>query len=342
MRRSILIAILIALLGLAALQLPRPVQASEESERISAIARASKAVVSIRTYRQNRAKPGIGSGVIINPDGYILTNAHVVKGGRTIKVQLRDKETFDAKIHKMASDRDLAILRIKANDLPTAKIGDSDKLRVGQTVIAIGDPLGFTGTVTLGMISGLGRNIETKGIRYRDLIQTDAAINPGSSGGALLNSRGELIGINALVYTGPPSGYDKAQGLGFAIPIKSAFSVAQQLMASRPSSSLEDEFDSSSRPWLGLSGATLTSSKARDFNIKITNGVFVTQVVEGSPASRANIRPGDTVSALNGVTVKDVGAMVRELNRNRPGDRIKLTVWRNNKKYIVSITLDAH
>lgn len=322
--------------------------ANEESDRVSAIARASKSVVSVRTYRQNRTKPGIGSGVIINSNGYILTNAHVVKGGKTIKVQLKNKKTFEAKIHKMAGDKDLAIIKIDAGSLPAARIGSSDSLRIGQTVIAIGDPLGFTGTVTQGMISGLGRDIETKGIKYKNMIQTDAAINPGSSGGALLNSHGELIGINALVYTGPSNGYDKAQGLGFAIPIKTAYNVAQQLMDSPSDSSLADDddlsagsSDSSNRPWLGLSGATLTLEKAQDFDIKITSGVFVTQVVEGSPAGRANIKPGDTVSAINGATVNSVGTMIKELNKHKAGERIKLTVWRHNKKFIVSITLDA-
>lgn len=319
-------------------------EANEESDRISAISKASQSVVSVRTYRQNRTKPGIGSGVIINSGGYILTNAHVVKGGKKIRVQLKNKKTFDAQIHKIAGDKDLAIIKISAQDLPAARIGNSDNLRVGQTVIAIGDPLGFTGTVTQGMISGLGRNIETKGIKYTNLIQTDAAINPGSSGGALLNSRGELIGINALVYTGPSNGYDKAQGLGFAIPIKNAYSVAQQLMDSPADSSYiadGNDLPSGTRPWLGLSGATLTLEKAQDFNIKITSGVFVTQVIDGSPAGRANIKPGDTVSAVDKVTVGSVGAMVRELNKHNAGDRIKLTVWRNNKKFIVSITLDA-
>jgi len=325
--------------------LPSVSYASEESDRVQAIAKASQSVVSIRTYRQNRTKPGIGSGVIINSDGYILTNAHVVKGGKMIKVQLKNQKTYEAKIHKMASERDLAIIKIDAYALPTAKIGNSDNLKIGQTVIAIGDPLGFTGTVTQGMVSGLGRNIETKGIKYQNLIQTDAAINPGSSGGALLNSRGELIGINALVYTGPSNGYDKAQGLGFAIPIRNAFDVAQQLMSSSSDSSYDSipdsSYDSGGKPWLGLSGATLTLEKAQDFGIKVAGGVFVTQVVEGSPAGRANIKAGDTVSAFNNVTVNSVNAMVRELNKCRPGEKIKLTVWRHNKKFIVTITLDA-
>ncbi|MBQ7528701.1 trypsin-like peptidase domain-containing protein [bacterium] len=336
---------LLIILALVAIIIPTTlVEANEESERVAAIARASESVVSVRTYRQNRNKPGIGAGVIINANGYILTNAHVVKGGKQIKVQLKNKKTFEAKIHKIASDKDLAIIKIGASSLPVAKIGNSDHLRVGQTVIAIGDPLGFTGTVTQGMISGLGRNIETKGIKYQNLIQTDAAINPGSSGGALLNSRGELIGINALVYTGPANGYDKAQGLGFAIPIKSAFDVAQQLISSDSSSSDESSnyiSDSNGRPWLGLSGATLTSEKAKDFDIKLASGVFVTQVVEGSPANRANIKPGDTISAFNGKTINSVNAMLHELARCHAGDKIKLTVWRRNKKFIVSITLDA-
>ncbi|MCR5661588.1 MAG: trypsin-like peptidase domain-containing protein [bacterium] len=314
------------------------VAASEEDQRIEAIAKAAKSVVSVRTYRQNREKPGIGSGVIINPHGYIITNAHVVKGGQTIKVQLRSKKTFNAKIWKMEQESDLAILKINSDNLPVASIGNSDRVRLGQTVIAIGDPLGFTGTVTVGTVSGLNRNVETKGIKYLDLIQTDAAINPGSSGGALVNLHGEVIGINALVYNGPSTGYDKAQGLGFAIPIKTAVNIAEQLISSNPD---ESSYADSGKPWLGIGGETLNFQKARDFDIKITSGVFVTSVTEGSPAYLAKLRSGDTISAVNGTTVTTVRDMQKILNSHKPGDTLKLTVWRNNKKFVVNVTLDS-
>lgn len=345
--QSLSAALIISLILVWAAALVLPAQASqEEEERIRAIERASKSVVSVRTYRQNRDKPGIGSGIIINANGYIVTNAHVVKGGKTVKVQLKNKKTYNAKIWKMAPEQDLAILKINGRGLPTASIGSSSSLRVGQTVIAIGDPLGFTGTVTVGMVSGLGRNIETKGIRYKNLIQTDAAINPGSSGGALVNLNGSVVGINALVYTGPASGYDKAQGLGFAIPISTAIQVADQLISSAPdpvasSGRGSSAASSGGRPWLGLSGETLTLEKARDFDIKITSGVFVTSVVDGSPADSARLRAGDTISGVNGTTVTTVGAMLKQLNRFHAGDTIKLIVWRNNKKFLVSVTLEG-
>lgn len=330
--------VLLSLLLAMFVMLSSLVFANEEEQRIKAIEFASRSVVSVRTYRDNREKPGIGSGVIINPNGYIITNAHVVKGGSSIKVQLRSKKTFVAKVWKMSPENDLAILKINGNNLPVARIGESEYVRVGQTVIAIGDPLGFTGTVTVGMVSGLHRNVETKGIKYVDLIQTDAAINPGSSGGALINLHGELVGINALVYTGPASGYDKAQGLGFAIPVSTAVKVAHKLIKSAPDSG---QASSGDRPWLGISGETLTPAKAMDYDIKVRSGVLVTSVVDGSPAYNARLRAGDAVSAINGETITTVGAMQRALSRFSSGDVIKLTVWRSNKKFSVAVTLES-
>lgn len=343
---QVVTTLLAALLLVISLQ--PPCLASEEDDRIRAIEIASKSVVSIRTYRENRDKPGIGSGVIVNPNGYIITNAHVVKGGDTIKVQLKNKKTFTAKVWKMAQSSDLAILKINATNLPAARMGDSRRVRVGQTVIAIGDPLGFTGTVTVGMVSGLHRNVETKGIQYVDLIQTDAAINPGSSGGALINLRGQVVGINALVYTGPSNGYDKAQGLGFAIPIRTAIDIAEQLISSNPDEESDAPSESAAaetheRPWLGLMGQTLNRQMSRDWDIKITSGVFVTSVTPGSPAAKARIKAGDAISGINKTTVTTVDDMQRILSHCHAGQTIKLILWRANKKYSVPVKLEpAH
>ncbi len=311
-----------------------PVLADVEEQRIQAVEKASKWVVSIRTHRPGKTEPGIGSGVILRSDGYILTNAHVVKGAKVVKVHLKNGKSFTAKVWKMAADQDLALLKIETTGLPVARIGNSDKVRLGQTVIAIGDPLGFTGTVTVGTVGGLNRNVETRGVKYRNLIQTDAAINPGSSGGALVNLQGEVIGINALVYTGPSSGYDKAQGLGFAIPINSAIQLARQLVTSQPRDA------GSAKAWLGLAGENLTPQKAQDFGIKARLGVLVTSVISGSPAANSGVQVGDAVTAIDGTTVRTVPEMLRILASHRPGDSITLTVWRGENRIALPVTLD--
>ncbi len=311
-----------------------PVRADVEEQRIQAVEKASRWVVSVRTHRAGRDQPGIGSGVILRSDGYILTNAHVVKGAKVVKVHLKDGRDFTAKIWKMAQEQDLALLKIEATNLPVARIGNSDHVRLGQTVIAIGDPLGFSGTVTVGTVGGMHRDVETRGIKYQNLIQTDAAINPGSSGGALVNLNGEVIGINALVYTGPSSGYDKAQGLGFAIPINSAIQIARQLALSQPTGS------ASGRPWLGLSGENLNAQKATDYGLKVKVGVLVTAVVTGSPAATAGVQVGDAISAIDGQTVRSVPEMLRMLGGHRPGDSIQVTVWRGETRMVLPVTLE--
>ena len=328
MIRKLALALLSLLLCTAA------ARADVEEQRIQAVEQASKWVVSVRTYRPGREQPGIGSGVLLRSDGYILTNAHVVKGARVVKVTLHDGKSYTAKIWKLAVDQDLALLKIEATGLPVARIGNSEKVRLGQTVIAIGDPLGFTGTVTVGTVGGLHRNVETRGIKYRNLIQTDAAINPGSSGGALVNLKGEVVGINALVYTGPSSGYDKAQGLGFAIPINNAMQIARALALSQPPDG------ASERAWLGLGGENLNPEKAADYGIGVQVGVLVTSVVSGSPASNAGVRVGDAISAIDGQTVRTVAEMVRALGGRKPGDSVTLTVWRGESKMALPVTLD--
>ena len=343
-------------MGIAWLSCSLPCRADEEEQRIRVIDRAQKSVVSVRTYRKNQEKPGIGSGVIIHPDGFIITNAHVVKNADNVKVQLHNKKIFHASIYQLAKDSDLAILHINANGLIPARLGDPEQVRVGQTVITIGDPLGFTGTVTTGMVSSLHRNVETKGIKYRDLIQTDAAINPGSSGGGMFNMKSELIGINALVYNGPANGYDKAQGLAFAIPISTLRKVAKEVLGNNASASAGASSASAKngsnnagsgakfsggRAWLGISGETLTPEKATDYSIRVKNGVLVKSAAEGSPAKRAKLRGGDAISAINGQTVTSTHDMQKILEKYHPGDTILLNVWRADEMFTIKIKLDA-
>lgn len=349
------ISLFIALsIGLTLLIGSLPGHADEEEQRIRVIDRAQKSVVSVRTYRKNQDKPGIGSGVIITSDGYIVTNAHVVKNAETVKVQLFNKKIFNASIYQLAKENDLALLHINANNLTAARLGDSDQVRVGQSVITIGDPLGFTGTVTTGMVSSLHRNVETKGIKYRDLIQTDAAINPGSSGGGMFNMKSELIGINALVYNGPANGYDKAQGLAFAIPVSTLRKVAKEVLGSGTSSHAANKANASAansassasrsgnKAWLGISGETLTPEKATDYSIRVKNGVLVKSAAEGSPAKRAKLRGGDAISAINGQTITSTQDMQNILEKYHPGDTILLNVWRADKMFTIKIKLEAH
>ena len=350
----------LALLSVIMIIMSWPAHADEEAQRIKVIESSSKSVVSVRTYNKSKSKPGIGSGVIISSDGFMVTNAHVIKNADTIKVQLHNKKVYVAKVYQTAKGDDLAILRINATGLPVAKLGNPENVRVGQSVITIGDPLGFTGTVTVGMVSSLHRNVETKGIKYRDLIQTDAAINPGSSGGGMFNMKGELIGINALVYNGPANGYDKAQGLAFAIPIQTVRKVAKDILGSAPAPASTPkkekptankakkgtEKKSSNAPsggahgWLGISGETITPQMATDYNIKIKTGVLVKKAAEGSPAKRAKLRSGDAISAINGNTVTSTSVLQHYLSKSRPGDTILLNVWRGEKMFTIKITLE--
>lgn len=326
--RKLLLAIFV--LSLVA----RVAWADEEQEKIHAIETARKSVVSIRTYRQGQDEPGIGSGVILRSDGYIITNNHVIARAKVVKVSLLGGKTYTAKIWKAAPEQDLALLKIEANNLPVARVGNSDKVKLGQTAIAIGDPLGFSGTVTVGTVGGRGRNVKVAGVDYRNLIQTDAAINPGSSGGALINLQGEVIGINALVYTGPQS-YKHAQGLGFAIPINDAVQLAKKLVQSSTSTAVRG------KAWLGITGENLTEDYQLTYGLPVKKGVMITSVINGSPAGTAGLLVGDTIVGADGQTVLTVAQFLSYLNNKRPGDVVQLAYWRGSKKATVSVTLDA-
>lgn len=307
--------------------------ADSEERRIQAIAKARPGVVSVRTYKQSGGEPGIGSGVIIRADGWILTNHHVIAGSDTVKVTLTNKKQYTAQVLYQAPQHDLAVLRVQAKGLPTVAIGSSKAVKLGQSAIAIGDPLGFQSSVTIGTVGGKDRTVEAGGVTYQSLIQTDAAINPGSSGGALIDLNGRVIGINTLVYTGPRS-YKHAQGLGFAISIDHAMMVVKALTA-RPGENL------TSRPWLGIKGDTLTRDLAESYGIRANKGVLVRNITPGSPAQAGKFRTGDVILKVDGTTILGLTDLTNELNRRRPGDKVKFEVLRKGKVINLGVTLDV-
>ena len=267
-------------------------EGNDEERRVQAIAMARPAVVSIRTYRQSGGDPGIGSGVIIRSNGLILTNHHVIRNADVIKVKTVDDKTYTAQVMHMAPQHDLALIKINARGLTSARIGSSKNVRLGQTAVAIGDPLGFESSVTIGTVGGLKRSVKLNNVDYQSLIQTDAAINPGSSGGALIDLNGRVIGINTLVYTGPRN-WKKAQGIGFAIAIDHAMMVVDALMQRTPESV-------SSKPWLGIKGSTITRDISENYNLAAKRGVLVRSIIPASPAEDAGMRPGDVLVRMDG------------------------------------------
>jgi serine protease Do len=273
-----------------------------------------------RPREQKRAS--LGSGVIVDKDGYILTNYHVVKDADEIKVKLSDKREFKGKVIGADPKTDLAIVKIESDHLPVIKLGDSDKLKIGETVIAIGNPYGLNQTVTSGIVSATGR--ANVGIAdYEDFIQTDAAINPGNSGGALVNVKGELIGINTAIFS-TSGGY---QGIGFAIPSSMVKTVMESLIKE----------GKVVRGWLGVSIQPITPALAKQFKLKEDKGALVSDVTEESPAEKAGIRRGDVITEYNGKEVDEPSNLRNMVASTPPNREVKMKVLRDGK----SITVDA-
>ncbi len=267
---------------------------------------------------------GLGSGVIVTSDGYILTNAHVVKDADEIKVNLSDKRSFTAKIIGTDPESDIAVVKIDASNLPVAKFGDSTKIRVGEIVLAVGNPFGFTHTVTSGIISATGRT-GIGIIDYEDFIQTDAAINPGNSGGPLVNIEGEVIGINTAIAT-RGGGY---QGVGFAIPSSSAQMIMEDLIKT----------GKVRRGLLGVNIQDLNESLAKSFGRTDSDGALVSQVIEGSPAEKAGIKAGDIILKFNNQPVTSAASLKNMVGREKPGSTAKLTIWRDKKTIETQVTV---
>ncbi|UCH79664.1 MAG: DegQ family serine endoprotease [Nitrospiraceae bacterium] len=266
-----------------------------------------------REYKQS----GLGSGVIVDKDGYILTNNHVIKDADEIVVKLSDKREFKGKIIGTDPKTDLAVIRIDDVDLPVINIGNSDDLKVGETVIAIGNPYGLSQTVTSGIVSATGR--ANVGIAdYEDFIQTDAPINPGNSGGALVNIKGELVGINTAIFS-TSGGY---QGIGFAIPTNMAKSVMKSLIKE----------GKVIRGWLGVSIQPVSEDIAEHFNLKEQKGALVAEVVEDSPAEKAKLERGDVIIRYDGREVDDPDHLRNMVAATLPEAKVEISVMRDGKE----------
>ncbi len=266
----------------------------------------------------------LGSGVIVSSDGYIITNNHVIEGASEIKVVLPNKREFKAKLIGADSRSDVAVIKIDEKDLPAITWGDSDKLRAGEMVMAVGSPFGLTQSVTMGIISAVGRaNIGIED--YEDFIQTDAAINPGNSGGALVNMRGELVGINTAIFS-RTGGY---QGIGFAVPSRMAKQVMESLIRT----------GKVVRGWLGVSVQDVTPELSRQFGVPVGEGALVGEVVKGSPAEKAGFKQGDVIIEFNGKEVQDSGHLRNLAASTAVGSKIKVEIIRNQKKESITVTV---
>jgi serine protease DegS len=271
---------------------------------------------------RQRLESSLGSGVVVSENGYILTNNHVVEGADEIQVALRDGRNAEAKIVGTDPESDLAVLKVELDKLPVVTIGQSDEVRVGDVVLAIGNPFGVGQTVTIGIVSAMGRN--TVGINtYENFIQTDAAINPGNSGGALINPFGHLVGINTAIFS-KSGGY---QGIGFAIPGKFAIEVMQELI----------QHGRVIRGWLGIEVQDITPELAESFRLKSAKGVIVAGILRNGPAAKAGLRPGDIIIKLNDTEIENTRQVMNSIAKIKPDDDIKIEIMRQGE----AITLEG-
>ncbi|MGZ5179669.1 MAG: S1C family serine protease [Ramlibacter sp.] len=306
--------------------------------------RASAAVVSINTSKAPERQPqandpwfrfffgdqgegqmqmGLGSGVIVSPEGFILTNNHVVEGADEIEVTLNDSRTARAKVIGTDPDSDLAVLRIGLDRLPVITLGNSDAVQVGDQVLAIGNPFGVGQTVTSGIVSALGRN--GLGInQFENFIQTDAAINPGNSGGALVDVTGQLMGINTAIY----SRSGGSMGIGFAIPVSTAKLVLEGLVKEGVVR----------RGWIGVEPADLSPDLMETFGVKARHGVLITGVLQNGPAAQAGVRPGDVITEVDGKHVTNVSELLTNVAALKPGAPAPFKVQRRDEEVKVTVT----
>jgi serine protease Do len=272
----------------------------------------------------SRQRQGIGSGFILSADGFVMTNAHVVAEAGDVTVRMADgKREYKAKVVGADERTDIALLKIDAKDLPTVKLGDSSKLEPGHWVAAIGSPFGFTNTITAGIISAIGRSLPTES--YVPFIQTDVAVNPGNSGGPLMNLAGEVIGVNSMIYSGTGS----YMGVSFAIPIELALDISKQLQAT----------GKVTRGRLGVAIQPVTPELARAFGLKESQGALVSTVEAGSPADKAGLKTGDVIVSFNGKPVDDANDLPRLVASTKPGATAGMEVLREGKPQEVKVTV---
>jgi serine protease DegQ len=330
--------------GVALIEAPAPTPGTVPAGSFSPAARkASPAVVSINTTKAaarnpnsndpwfrfffgeqgNQPQAGLGSGVIVSPAGYILTNNHVVEGADEIEVILNDSRRGRARVIGTDPDTDLAVLKIELDRLPVIVLGNSDALAVGDPVLAIGNPFGVGQTVTGGIVSALGRN--QLGINtFENFIQTDAAINPGNSGGALVDINGNLMGINTAIY----SRSGGSMGIGFAIPVSTAKMVMEGIVKD----------GQVTRGWIGVEPNELSPELAETFGVKTTSGVIITGVLQNGPAAQAGIRPGDVIVNVAGKPVATVAELLTTVAALRPGSPSRFNLLRRNEKVDLDVT----
>jgi serine protease Do len=274
---------------------------------------------------RSQREQGLGSGVIVSPEGYILTNNHVVDGANDVRVTLSDKREFKARVVGTDAKTDIAVLKIDADSLPSLVIGNSNNLEVGDYVLAIGNPFGLGGTVTMGIVSATGRS--NLGIeQYEDFIQTDAPINPGNSGGALVNDRGELVGINTAILA---NGSEGNQGIGFAVPLSVARNVMDQILHN----------GKVVRAYLGVMSQQVTPAIAKAFHDDKVSGALVSSVAPDSPAAHAGIEKGDIILAVDGQPVADSAQLAMHISLMQPGTDVTVKVLRDGSERTVNARL---
>lgn len=279
-----------------------------------------------RRIPRERREQSLGSGVIVSPEGYILTNNHVVDGANEVKVVLSDKREFSARVIGTDPKTDVAVLKIEASGLQPIVIGDSGKLEIGDYALAVGNPFGVGQTVTMGIVSATRRT--NLGIEeYEDFIQTDAPINPGNSGGALVNERGELVGINTAIISHGSGG---SQGIGFAIPVNLARTVMDQIIKE----------GKVTRSYLGILPQDVTPAVAREHGLQTAAGALVSEVTPDSPAAQAGLKKGDVITELNGKTVTDSNELRMTVSMMRPASNVLLKVFRDGTPRQLKVTLE--
>jgi len=303
----------------------------DEKNVLDIIEKVSKSVVNISTIKlvhnmfyQAVPVSGMGSGTIIDADGFILTNNHVVGGAEKIGVTLWNNEVLEGRIVGLCAAHDIAVVKVKGKNLHAAELGDSDKLRVGQRVYAIGNPFGLAGgpSVTSGVISAINRTIESQRGLIENLVQTDAAINPGNSGGPLVDLEGKVIAINTAIIP-------YAQGIGFAIPINSAKTCTNGMVTE----------GIAKRPWLGVIGLSITGELARYYGLPVDRGVLVTKVAEGSPAEDAGMADGDIILEIDNVETRRIEDLVKEIHKRKVADKVRIFALRNGREHFFELKL---
>jgi serine protease DegQ len=275
---------------------------------------------------QTQKSNALGSGVIVSEQGYVLTNSHVVEAADDIEVALADKRRAKARLVGADPETDLAVLKLDLDKVPTITFGRAETVQIGDVVLAIGNPFGVGQTVTLGIVSALGRS--QLGINtFENFIQTDAAINPGNSGGALVDVGGNLIGINTAIYSKSPGG--ASLGIGFAIPVSTARQVLEQIV----------QHGSVTRGWIGVGVQDMTREFAESFNIPDVGGALISEVLRGGPAERAGVKPGDILVAINGKAIADSAGMLALIAAIAPGERATLKILRDRKAITIAVVI---